>query len=207
MVAFDPGLPDPASASPLGGPTRAPLWSDAATWWSHWPALRRGHKNRAPARVQERKHTNGLECQGESRSAEHSSCWRWMRTCTACTVILWVFYIACKQTPSCIRRIASCKCDQHLRMNWKYCRYHHIANTGWSGSSVGLLFFLCTVIHLCTQTDRPETVTNHGWDGSRPLVQLLDVEMGLLGGGHQHRARRVEQGRLLHGEYPAEERE
>lgn len=29
--------------------------------------------------------------------------------------------------------------------------------------------------------NQPETVTNHGWDGSCPILQLLDVELGLLG--------------------------
>lgn len=52
--------------------------------------------------------------------------------------------------------------------------------------------------------DQPETVTNHRWDGSCPMLQLLDVELGLLGRGHQHRARRVEQCWLFHGEYSAE---
>lgn len=52
--------------------------------------------------------------------------------------------------------------------------------------------------------DKPETVTHHRWDGSCLLLHLLDVELGLLGWRHQHRALRVEHRRLFHGEHSAE---
>lgn len=54
------------------------------------------------------------------------------------------------------------------------------------------------------QMDQPDMVTNHRWDGSCPMLQLLDVELGLLGRGHQHWAWRAEQRRLIHYEYSAE---
>lgn len=44
-------------------------------------------------------------------------------------------------------------------------------------------------------------LTNHGWDGSCSLLQLLDVKWDLLGWGHQHRALRGEQCQLFHREY------
>ena len=39
--------------------------------------------------------------------------------------------------------------------------------------------------------------TDHGWDGGGAQLELMHVHGGHLGGGHQHRAGRVEHRRLL----------
>lgn len=84
---------------------------------------------------------------------------------------------------------------------YTYCSLAHLL----SKLSVLSYFLNANRFQLTQMGNDCKTLTHHGWDVSRPLVQLLDVELALLRRGHQHWTWRVEQRRLVHGEYPAEE--